>query len=36
MDELKKLFEENKKIIKTTVAVAVVIAAVIWGQAPDV
>jgi hypothetical protein len=36
MDELKKMFEENKKIIKTTAVAAIVIAAVIWGQAPEV
>lgn len=36
MDELKKMFEENKKIIKTTAVVVIVISAMIWGQAPDV
>ena len=36
MDELKKMFEENKGTIKTVVVVAVIIAAAIWGQAPDV
>jgi len=34
MDELKKMFEENKSFLKTVAVVSIVIAAVIWGQAP--
>ena len=36
MDELKKLYEENKKIIKTTAVVVIVISAMIWGDASNV
>ena len=36
MDELKKLYEENKNIIKLTAFVVVVVTAMIWGEAPSV
>ncbi len=36
MDELKKLYEENKSFLKTVAVVSIIIAAAIWGQAPDV
>ena len=36
MDELKKIYEDNKNIVKLTAFVIVIVVAMIWGEAPSV